>query len=188
MVLTQKETKVAFTHILANVIGRNDGSPLKSSLNDGGIDDIFGLINLTGVAIDFLIFKDTNNNNAVTPIKLGDKMLLRSFLSYVGSCQLEGFPIGDDWSLITQEDFDTFRIDPKNMSILNLKGLPSSPSNISTKPTNATQYTPFTTLDCNLCAELLDGETFSETSTKVDPSIKSRDDMTEGAKQISTQP
>jgi hypothetical protein len=187
MVLTSKEAKLAFTHILDNVIGRNDGTPLKSSLNEVGIDDIFGLTNLTGVAIDSLSFIDTNNNNAVTPIKSGDKMLLRSFLSYVGSRQLEGIPIGDDWSLVTQEDFDTFRIDPKNMSILNLKVLSSSPSNISSKPTNPTQYTPFTTLDCNLCAELVDGETFSETSTKVDHIIKSRDDMTEGAKQISTQ-
>lgn len=43
MVLTRKEGKVAFNHILDTVLGRGDGTPLKSALDEEGIDDIFGL-------------------------------------------------------------------------------------------------------------------------------------------------
>jgi hypothetical protein len=78
MVLTRKEGKVAFNHILDTVLGRGDGTPLKSALDEEEIDDIFGLNTLTDAAIDSLQYKDASSNNAVTAVKLGDKMLLQA--------------------------------------------------------------------------------------------------------------
>jgi hypothetical protein len=40
MVLTRKEAKVVYNHILDNVLGRIDGTALKTSLDEEGIDDI----------------------------------------------------------------------------------------------------------------------------------------------------
>jgi hypothetical protein len=75
MVLTRKEAKVAYNHILDNVLGRSDGTALKTSLYEGGIDDIFGLINISDAAIDTLSYKDTSSNNLITSVRLCEKML-----------------------------------------------------------------------------------------------------------------
>jgi hypothetical protein len=45
---------------------------------------------------------------------------------------------------------------------------------------------PCTTADGNVCAELLGGEKLYVSGSKMDLIIKSRDDMTEGANQVST--
>jgi hypothetical protein len=84
MVLTQNESKIAFTHILQVVFGRAAGNPLQVALEEESIDDIFKLINLDAPTISNLQYTDSNNNNAITNLKTGDKMLLKCFLSYIG--------------------------------------------------------------------------------------------------------
>jgi hypothetical protein len=115
MVLTRKKAKVAYNYILDNVLGRSDGTALKTSLDEDVIDDIFSLINISDAAIDSLSYKDTGNNNAVTPVRLGDKMLLCCFSNYVANFHLEVKSIGDDWIMVIQNEFDSYRIDPNNM-------------------------------------------------------------------------
>ena len=118
---------MAFNHILDIVLGRGDGTPLKSALDEEGIDDIFGLTTLTDAAIDSLQYKDSSNNDVLTAVKLGDKMLLRCFLSYVSHCHSEGMPIGDNWDQVSQSEFDAYRIDPRYMSpIVPKVNVPSS--------------------------------------------------------------
>jgi hypothetical protein len=118
MVLTRSEARAAFNHILDVVLGQGEDSLLKSALSEEEVDDIFSLSTLTEGAIDALQFKDADNNNALTPVKPADKMLLRYFLHYVISCNLEGNPVGDDWNAITQDKFDVFCIDPRYISKL----------------------------------------------------------------------
>jgi hypothetical protein len=55
MVLTQKEAKVAFAHVLDNYNGRNYGNALMSKWYYEGIDDTFGLIRVTDITFDFRI-------------------------------------------------------------------------------------------------------------------------------------
>jgi hypothetical protein len=55
MVLTRSEAKAAFQHILDVVLGRADGTPLKSALDEEGIDDIFHLINLVSILPAFCL-------------------------------------------------------------------------------------------------------------------------------------
>jgi hypothetical protein len=101
MVLTHKEAKASFNHAVDTVLGRGDNSLLKSALLEEGVDEIFALSTLTNKAIDKLQLKDPDKNNALAPIKLADKMLLRYFLHYVVNRSLEGNPVGDDWNAIT---------------------------------------------------------------------------------------
>jgi hypothetical protein len=85
------------------------------------------LITLTDAEIDSLQYKDASNNNAVTAVKLGDKMLLRCFLSYVSHCHSEGVPIGDNFDQVNQGEFDAYRIDPRYMlPIVPRASVPSS--------------------------------------------------------------
>jgi hypothetical protein len=78
----------------------------------------------------------------VTPVRLGDKMLIRCFSNYVANRHLEGKPIGDDWIMVTQKEFDSFRIDPKNLLSLASNAPPNIPATIASKQTSAVQYTP----------------------------------------------
>jgi len=73
MVYTRSDAKTSFNHILDNVLGRGDGSPLKLALAEEGIDDIFALSNLTESNIDSLKYTNKDNDNAITPIQMGDR-------------------------------------------------------------------------------------------------------------------
>jgi hypothetical protein len=101
MVITQNKAKIAFTHILQVVFGRAAGNPLQLALEEEGIDNIFKLINLDAPTINNLQYTDSNNNNAITNVRMGDNMLLKCFLNYVGVQHNEGNPIGNDWDQIT---------------------------------------------------------------------------------------
>jgi hypothetical protein len=151
MVLTRSEAKAAFNHVLETVLGRGDGSSLKSALLEEGVNDIFALSILTDKAIDKLQFKDPDNNNAPTPIKLADKMLLKCFLHYVVNRSLEGNAVGDDRNTITQEKFDAFRIDPTYLSKLismpiSMTASPATPPTtpVSKQSSSLSAYTPAT--------------------------------------------
>jgi hypothetical protein len=115
---------------------------VKSALSEEGVDDFFALSTLT----DKLQFKDPDNNNALMPIKMADKILLRCFLRYVVSRCLEGNPVGDDWNAITQEKFYSFRIDPTYFSKLISMSI-SMTASPETPPT-----TPVSKLSCSLSA------------------------------------
>jgi hypothetical protein len=70
-------------------------------------------------------------------------MLLKYFLNYIEVQHNEGNPIGSDWDQITQEESDSFRIDPKY--IIYLPPKPSStsiPASSSTKTLSAQHFNP----------------------------------------------
>jgi predicted nuclease of restriction endonuclease-like RecB superfamily len=84
MALTQNEAKIAFTHILHVVFGRAAATPLQLALEEEVIDNIFKHINLDAPTINNLQYADSNNNNAIPNVRTGDKMLVKSFLNYIG--------------------------------------------------------------------------------------------------------
>ena len=112
MVLTRQEAQAAFNHVLDNVIGCGDNSPLKSALQHEGFDDIFALITISDEDIDSLSYKDPSNASSFIPIPGGDKNLVRIFRHYVIHRNASGDLINDNWIGITQTDFDAFRVDP----------------------------------------------------------------------------
>ena len=145
MVLTRNEAKSTFTHIMDNVLGRKDGCALKASLVDEGIDDIFSLMSLDEGIIDGLKFKDQADGDTLKPIRLSDKMLLKCFLHFITNKDLEGTPINDhDWTEITQEEFDEFRISPtyiatRTPTALSLPAIHKTGPNTSANPNS---YSP----------------------------------------------
>ena len=149
MVYTRSEAKASFNHILDNVLGRKDDSPLKMALLEEGIDDIFSIATLTENVIDSLKYKNKDNKDELTPIRVADKMLLKCLLHFVINSDMEGHRIeGEGWNAITQEAFDTFRINPTYMARLTTSAY-SMPAAPVTKPppppppvTKAPTYTP----------------------------------------------
>ena len=131
MVYTCGDANASFNHILDNVLGQGDGTPLKLSLAEEEIEDVFALSNLTDTDIDSLKYrtKDANDNVVINPIQMADCNLLRAFLHFVINAQMEGNPIvGEAWNAITQEAFDSFRINPKYMvKLTSAFSMPAAP-------------------------------------------------------------
>jgi hypothetical protein len=57
---TRAEAKVAFNHVLDNVVGRNDASHLKLS-RAKGINDIFDFVTLSDKIIEAIVYEDIRN-------------------------------------------------------------------------------------------------------------------------------
>jgi hypothetical protein len=106
--LTRSEAKAAFNHVLDNVLGRDDTSSLKLSLLDEGIDDIFDFITLTESNINTLVYEDPNKAGSFLPVRKGDKMLVKCFLSFDQHLASQSAPI--DYVKLTQQEFDSYRI------------------------------------------------------------------------------
>jgi hypothetical protein len=142
MVLTRSEAKVAFDHVLDNVLGRADGTPLKSALNGENITDIFQLCTLTDAVIDEMEYMDANISPLPIKVRLGDKMLLKIFLKFISMRHNDGSPIGDDWTQITQDEFDSFRIDPKYHALSPSQTLSSLPAGSGTRSSTSHLLNP----------------------------------------------
>ena len=137
--MTRAEAAVAFNHVLDIVLDRGDASPLKSSLLAEGITDIFDLNTINDNVIDALIYEDPADAGKFYPVKKGDKMLLRCFLAYKFYLESEGVDI--DYKVITQVDFDNFRISPAYRAIINGPVPTTSSSSSSSVPTTSTAST-----------------------------------------------
>ena len=59
MFLTREQQKEPFNHVLDFVLGRGDGSPLKLSLTEAGINDITCLLSLTVDEVEDLEYLKT---------------------------------------------------------------------------------------------------------------------------------
>jgi len=111
MVLTRLEAKTAFTHVLDSVLGRGDGTPLKTALTRDGYEDIFAFSNMSQQDIDHLGYPDPNDASIILPINRGDIGLVQCFLDFILHKEQSGSPI-DDWTALQETEFDEFRISP----------------------------------------------------------------------------
>ena len=129
MVLTRKESTEALNHVLDNVLGRGDGTPLKNALIQNGIEGILDMGNLRQADIDTLSY--TDDKNTQVPLNLGDKNIIRVFLQYVNYRTDLGAPIGDGWIAITRDDFNEYRA---HLMASNAPGTSPTMSSSSTGP------------------------------------------------------
>jgi hypothetical protein len=112
MVVTRPQAKAIFNHVLDNVLGRDDTSGLKMSLLKVGVHDIFDLCTIEESTIDALCY-EKSPTEADLPISRNDKTLLRILKSFVGHLRSNGsnpLSLGTDWTSMTQEEFDDFRV------------------------------------------------------------------------------
>ena len=119
MALSVQLAKVAFHHVLGNVIGEGDNSPLKKSLQEHGIEDVYSLYSMDNATVDVLTHVRSNSGPSI-PVNKADKMLLKAFISYAHHVQGSSSPLssGTDWATMTQEAFDEYRISTHYRQIL----------------------------------------------------------------------
>lgn len=118
MVLTLPLAKAAFNHILDVIFECGNGTPLKTALKGVGITDIYGLITITPQMIHGLTYEDPHHTGRVISVPRGSKNLILIFCDYIAHCHNTGNPIDDNWTSITQEQFDIFCLDPTYISIV----------------------------------------------------------------------
>ena len=111
------------------VLGRGDGSPLKLSLTEAGINNITCLLSLTVDEVEDLEYlktgADPDDEYSRTPVIKGDRKLLIAFLAYDDHLHESGIP-EINYKALTQSEFDELRISPNYKRYL--------------RPTNGTIY------------------------------------------------
>jgi len=141
MVLTRPQAQQAFNHVLDNVLGKDDTSPLKQSLASQGITNLFTFLNIDDATIQGLTHQRAANQAAV-PILRADKSLVKVFLDYHVHRNSTGNPIADaDWTTITQADFDEFHMSP-DYAVTRGNGNIPPPPPVPAAPATMLRYTP----------------------------------------------
>jgi hypothetical protein len=109
MVFTCADSNKALKHVLRNVLQMADDSPLSKALSEGGFCDIHTVITMTDAEIKDLKYDDKNGNEVMIDRHTIWK-LLSIFIHYYMHRMSKGNPIGNDWTAITAEDYNNFRI------------------------------------------------------------------------------
>ena len=74
MAFTRPQQKLAFDHVLNDVLDRDDSSGLKTSLQDNGINDILSLLGIDNFTVDNLTY-ERSPTEPYHPVNRGDKGL-----------------------------------------------------------------------------------------------------------------
>ncbi|KAG7339414.1 hypothetical protein IV203_025409 [Nitzschia inconspicua] len=111
MPLTKSQRAQALEHILTNVFDLEANDPLRASLRDDGIVGIYDLVSMEREYVKSLTYLDeVDGTQQRTLVPRGTARLiiiLKDFLRYKVAM---GEPVDDDWTRITQEEFDSFRV------------------------------------------------------------------------------
>ncbi|KAG7361927.1 reverse transcriptase RNA-dependent DNA polymerase [Nitzschia inconspicua] len=111
MPLTKSQRAQALEHILTNVFDLEANDPLRASLRDDGIVGIYDLVSMEREYVKSLTYLDeVDGTQQRTLVPRGTARLiiiLKDFLRYKVAM---GEPVDDDWTGITQEEFDSFRV------------------------------------------------------------------------------
>ena len=111
MVFTRQEAKAAFQHVLDNVLGKDDSSPLKQAIVAEGFEDVFTMMTMDDTIIDTLVY-DKSPTEINVAVSRGEKTLAKGIQAYVRYLIANGNPLSEavDWMALTQQDFDLFRV------------------------------------------------------------------------------
>jgi hypothetical protein len=107
MVLTFAEGRAAPTY-LYNAFSLEADTFLSVALTRDGYKDIRDIANMSVEDIDSLEYSDANDDLVTLPGYL--KELIRIFKQYITYHNYISDPIGDGWTTITAEQFDTYHL------------------------------------------------------------------------------
>jgi hypothetical protein len=120
MIHAQDEGEKALTHVVENVFQLESEHPLALALDPSGYKGIRNVIDMDDEAIKELKYKDDNKGNEIG-LSRPDQSLLLIFIEYYRFRISKGTPVGDDWTAITAEDYNHFRMNEYVMNISSSK-------------------------------------------------------------------
>ena len=112
-IFSRQQSAAALQHIYDNVFCVKPDSPLVNALTREGINNIADLISMTPDDVDALLY-ESNEGGSITlrPLSRGLRRLIPLLQEFTERRGAEGNPIGNDWTSVTQEEFDEFRTSP----------------------------------------------------------------------------
>ena len=102
--LTRAQKKAALDHVLLHVMQRSPNDDLVNALTALGVDSPHSLISLHNTSINQMVNADGD------PIPIAQKALIFTFIKYCIWRTEEGNPINNNWTGITQEEFDEYQV------------------------------------------------------------------------------
>ncbi|KAG7337111.1 hypothetical protein IV203_031603 [Nitzschia inconspicua] len=157
MPLTKSQPAQALEHILTNVFDLEAKDPLRAALRDNGFVDIYDLVNMERKHVEDLAYLDeVDGTQQRIPIPWGKREIINVFRDYIIYRHEINEPIGINWTDITMEQFNKFRIDPSYLRarLLAKDGVPVfKPVTNPPAPT-----TPVMTNDCTPANQLFQKE------------------------------
>jgi hypothetical protein len=138
MPFTRAQGETALNYVVLTSMNQPVDGPVVKALADAQIDHVDDLTSLIEPDIDNLAYTAADGNRS--SLGPGHRGVLRAFCAYVRYRAVQTSPIGDDWTSITAEEFNAFRVSPMfngtiygNTSISN-PGLPAAPSTRARDP------------------------------------------------------
>ena len=123
--LTRQQAKAAYKHVLEVVFQLNNNDPLYKALDTRGYDDIQQLLTMSVKDIDGLTYLNSTDTNV--PVPSFGKVWICILKAYHLHRDEQHNPIGDEWLMITTEEFDAFRVGPVyNLMSLGISSAPST--------------------------------------------------------------
>ena len=120
--MTYKKYKEALKHNLTNVIELKHESTIRKALNHNGYEYIQYLVNIVDTDIRNLCYQATTKK--IKYLSIGHQNLIRSFIDYFEYRTYYNDHNGDDWTNITNNNFNYFCMkDYYNIIILREYGL-----------------------------------------------------------------
>ena len=108
MVFSHTAGRAALVHVLKEVFDLDDDDPLSKSLSEQHLTDIRDLMSYSFEQVQEFTYKD--DTGASIPVPTHQLNLFRILQEYIVHRQTQGDPIGDDWTSITQEQFNEYRV------------------------------------------------------------------------------
>ena len=105
---TYAASEADFAHV-TNVILENRS--ITAAFKENGIKDIPSILKLTDLSVKNLTLPDPDPNVTETHcLKIGDIRLIKAFIHFVHYRNEINNPIGNDWTNVTVDEFDKFRV------------------------------------------------------------------------------
>ena len=140
MTLTRKESRTAYHHVLDNVLGYADGTPLKEALRHDGLGEIEDLLTIPLADIDTLTYEDPAKAGNLLPMPKGHKNIVCLFKDFVHHHIQSASTITSitEWLAITADDFNDFRLQTPVLT----SSVAHHPPSVLSAPSATNKYTP----------------------------------------------
>jgi hypothetical protein len=108
MPLTRTQGEAALKHVVVTVLDEPEDGELMKALKSEGYLKVSALTSLRETTIENLTYPE--DDGTLSKVKQNQKGLLVAFCAFIKHRNDLSLPIGDDWTNITQEEYDDFRV------------------------------------------------------------------------------
>ena len=97
-------------YVVENVLAIDDVQTVLLALGQIGIADIYDLVFLGAESLDYLTLQDPQTPDNHVKVKLGYRIRIRAFQSFIAHLEATGTPFVDiEWLMLTNDQYESYR-------------------------------------------------------------------------------